>query len=593
MSRFCLSITAASIVALSQVTFAAPPDSSRANVGVQSILEVEADRGDSRLKPLQGILRKHPASASARWQAGQVRHGDQWTDFRVIPSRLAGNEAIRRYRKIRADYPVTAAGQLKLADWCRANQLAEREQAHLTVALQLSKNPNNTVLRGRLGFRRVNGVWMKPEAIHALKRSQHELVRNLAYWRPKIRILAKQLGSRRPELRKRAEKELRSIQDPAALPALEAVLSRGGLKQSQLLVEILAAMRTHKSADSLARLAVLSSFDDVRKQASKRLRSRSIESFAPELLATMRTPIDSKLGLFIGAGGVHLVHHATSETQNVRQLFSGRLSTVIRTNGGFGSRPTGARNSVRRTTENAAIDAALRARAAGKNMARRNTAVKAWNDRVCAVLADATGVRLPAEPDQWWDWWRDYNQMTEEPKRYETYTYYRRRTEIVNSGERSKECLVAGTLIWTDRGPVPVQDVRIGDLALAKHPDTGKLSYRPVLFTTVRKPEPIYKVTTAAGTIRGTGGHTFWVSGKGWTKLRNVKPGQRFHTATGSTEIVKLEKDAEAKTYNLLVADVHTYFVGKMHVLSHDLTFAAPTDAVVPGLKPRIASAHR
>ena len=94
------------------------------------------------------------------------------------------------------------------------------------------------------------------------------------------------------------------------------------------------------------------------------------------------------------------------------------------------------------------------------------------------------------------------------------------------------------------------------------------------------------QVTTAAGTIRATGGHTFWVTGRGWSKLRLVKPGESFHSVDGSVEILSLKPAGEAKTYNLVVADDHTYFVGQARILSHDVTFAEPVDTVVPGLQP-------
>ena len=38
-------------------------------------------------------------------------------------------------------------------------------------------------------------------------------------------------------------------------------------------------------------------------------------------------------------------------------------------------------------------------------------------------------------------------------------------------------------------------------------------------------------------------------------------------------------------TYNLIVADFHTYFVGEGKILSHDNTIREPTVALVPGLK--------
>jgi hypothetical protein len=43
----------------------------------------------------------------------------------------------------------------------------------------------------------------------------------------------------------------------------------------------------------------------------------------------------------------------------------------------------------------------------------------------------------------------------------------------------------------------------------------------------------------------------------------------------------------KAETYNLVVADFHTYFVGQERVLTHDVTPRRPTDATVPGLRDR------
>src|SRR4029079_19284193 len=85
------------------------------------------------------------------------------------------------------------------------------------------------------------------------------------------------------------------------------------------------------------------------------------------------------------------------------------------------------------------------------------------------------------------------------------------------------ECLVAGTQIWTDRGLLPIETVQVGDLVLSRHPESGELAYQPVLKTSVREPEPVFKVTTEQGDIRATGGHVFWISGQGWTKLRDVR----------------------------------------------------------------------
>ncbi|HZL90337.1 MAG TPA: hypothetical protein VFB96_18370 [Pirellulaceae bacterium] len=41
-----------------------------------------------------------------------------------------------------------------------------------------------------------------------------------------------------------------------------------------------------------------------------------------------------------------------------------------------------------------------------------------------------------------------------------------------------------------------------------------------------------------------------------------------------------------APTYNLVVGDFGTYFVGRQKILAHDFTLRRATSALVPGLKP-------
>ena len=44
------------------------------------------------------------------------------------------------------------------------------------------------------------------------------------------------------------------------------------------------------------------------------------------------------------------------------------------------------------------------------------------------------------------------------------------------------------------------------------------------------------------------------------------------------------KKGETAQTYNLVVADYHTYFVGKTGILSHDVLTPRGTNCLVPGL---------
>jgi hypothetical protein len=221
-------------------------------------------------------------------------------------------------------------------------------------------------------------------------------------------------------------------------------------------------------------------------------------------------------------------------------------------------------------------------------MAQQNLAIHEFNGRVCSVLANVADEELPATPEKWWDWWGDYNEVYTEGEK-PVRTYYDRNELVFSNGssggDRStKECLVAGTPVWTDAGPRPVEQIQVGDGVLSQDPNTGELAYKPVLRTTERETEPLVKFEVSGEAIRCSGGHPFWVSGEGWVKARHLESPMRLHTVTGTQVIESVEQTGFEPTYNLIVADFHTYFVGEAKILSHDNTIREPTVAIVPGL---------
>jgi hypothetical protein len=60
--------------------------------------------------------------------------------------------------------------------------------------------------------------------------------------------------------------------------------------------------------------------------------------------------------------------------------------------------------------------------------------------------------------------------------------------------------------------------------------------------------------------------------------------GMELHGVAGTVRVISVDEDREEQTYNLIVADFNTYFVGDAKVLCHDNTVREPTNAVVPGL---------
>lgn len=79
-------------------------------------------------------------------------------------------------------------------------------------------------------------------------------------------------------------------------------------------------------------------------------------------------------------------------------------------------------------------------------------------------------------------------------------------------------CLVAGTLVETARGQVPIEDVRVGDLAMTR------VGWRRVCRAEqTGDREPVRTVMTGDGrALRGTGNHPVWVDGYGWRPLDSL-----------------------------------------------------------------------
>jgi hypothetical protein len=233
--------------------------------------------------------------------------------------------------------------------------------------------------------------------------------------------------------------------------------------------------------------------------------------------------------------------------------------------------------------------------------AAQNRFTAALNERLAWVLKTATGVDLPAEPAGWWTWWSEQNEVFVAGTKPVSIVERSRSVAVADrtsadisgvggssgggGGSQALDCLAAGTPVWTVKGLLAIEQIRVGDLVLSQHAETGELAYKPVLRTTVRPSGKLIKIAAAGEEFQTSGGHLFWVAGQGWTKSRNLQSGQILHTAAGPAYISSVESGSDAQTYNLVVADFSTYFVGNAKLLSHDNTVRTPTRAVVPGLR--------
>jgi hypothetical protein len=209
---------------------------------------------------------------------------------------------------------------------------------------------------------------------------------------------------------------------------------------------------------------------------------------------------------------------------------------------------------------------------------QRNKQFERLNTVLASILETTTEQQLGSDPVAWWNWWYDQN---------EYYTPPEKPDEVVSvaavSHNRS-DCFVAGTPVWTMSGPMQIENIKVGELVLTQNTDSGELTFKPVLNTTIRPSGPLIELHIADQLIRCAKGHPFWVSGKGWQMAKELKAGQWLHTANGAVQIDSVEPSDEAVCYNLVVADFHDYFVSNAKVLVHDNLLRGPTLTTVPGV---------
>ncbi|HUT95713.1 MAG TPA: polymorphic toxin-type HINT domain-containing protein [Thermoguttaceae bacterium] len=534
---------------------------------------------DQRNDSLRTVLERDPDCAPARWHSGYVQEDDRWVKFDASAKRSPEDASLAEYRRLRRESEKTVEGQLQLAGWCSTHKLPDQARAHLTEALRM--DPNHAEARRRLGHRRVEGVWLSPEEIEQFRAQADRVAEDLKEWVPKLKRIRYGLAQRDDRKRQEAIDGLLAIRDPAAIGAMELVLAGSHEEAALLMTQALDQMPGNEASLALARQAVFSPFNSIRYDAAKALTARKIEGYVPAMLSAMSAPVQSQAGLYVTPRG-RLVYrqmfYREAQFHAEKMVFDSEYRDPILTADARAGLLEGIAQLQQR-------DAANRAQELETVVAGQNDTIAQINRRVCDVLAKATGEDVLPSPENWWEWWNDYNEsyLPEKPVR----EVYNRQELPTPTPPARKECLIAGTPVWTASGLVPIEEIRVGDRVLSQNPHTGELAYKPVLRTTLRPPVRLVKVVFDGEALQSSGGHPFWVAGQGWVKARDLKPAARLHAVSGTSEVWSVHPTGFEETHNLVVADFHTYFVAKTKILSHDNTIREPTDAVVPGLASR------
>ncbi|RZU25056.1 intein/RHS repeat-associated protein [Streptomyces sp. BK239] len=166
------------------------------------------------------------------------------------------------------------------------------------------------------------------------------------------------------------------------------------------------------------------------------------------------------------------------------------------------------------------------------------------------------------------------------------------------------KCFLAGTdVLMADGTTKNIEDVEVGDEVQATDPETGEVGPREVTHLIVTEDDKFFNelsIATSDGVshLTATHEHPFWSpSARTWTAARDLTPGMTLLTEAGATVTVTANRSfsRHARTYNLTVDDLHTYYVlaGQTPVLVHNSSGICGTAALENGGWQHILDRHR
>ena len=570
--------------------------------------------------------KNHPAVAAMQ---GKVRIGNEFKTPEEIAQVVGDNNVLKQYVALRERTADNFQGNVALAAHCRQAGLQTQQKAHLQRALDFA--PDNEQVRHLLGHRQIEGRWLTPEQIENESRTLFLTQQRLRLWAPRIAAIRDQLKSPDRKVAKKAMKSLGDLEDSSCTTALELMLTNESPAIAEAVVEKLNSFLDSESTLALMRIALGNQWASVRQSATKALSKRDMYEYVPTLISMMSSPIFSRVQVIPGAHGQILYRHVyaqqKSDTNVIRQY-----DTVYQ------------RISSGKTTGTSSLVSSMRdirKNVRPNEQAKQSTNLEInWkNKRITEVLDGATGQNLGHDVKAWWNWWNSYNEVyvsqrsvssrqfersvavvdrDMQPPTYQEMISEITRNLVQQSLARSRQqalkeqqrlasawmkgrrirrrlprtslnrgrcCLAAGTTVWTMRGPQSIEKVKIGDQVLSQNIETGELTYCSVTGTTIRPVTQTFKLVLEEDSLQASGGHPFWVAGKGWVTVREIKPGMVV-SCVGRSQVVKsVKQDNLQLLYNLIVDGNSNYFIGKTKVLSHDNTLRSPARQLVPGLK--------
>ncbi|QDS97578.1 polymorphic toxin-type HINT domain-containing protein [Adhaeretor mobilis] len=534
-----------------------------------------------------------PNSELARWHSGQVFFDGQWRHVEQVQQLVSTDSRWQDYQQHVNALDGSIEAHVDLAHWCNRNRLVHEEKLQWLYVLQA--NPNHSGALKGLRLIRYRDQLYSLDHVDQLKQQEKAAEESYQKFKPLLLALRRSAKSGSKSQREAAFAQLAAVSDPTAIPALMEVakLKFGRadsppsrdvgnkansfqLELQQAAITSLRNISSHEATLKLVEIAVLSPFRQIRCLAAESLIPHKKTSYMPLLMTSLTAPLEADIGIQVSPNGMLLLSEHIAEVGPEAEWVTIRDSNYF-------SRTYFARQQKVAVNHNVNRSNALaRAQQTQRKVAATNYSRHQWNTRIDEVLQTTTGQSVSNVPQDWWDYWKDYNELAY-PE--ETPTYVSSQYESYDQCNLSLSCFAAGTPVWTLKGPTPIEWIQVGDLVLSQDPATGCLDYRPVMHTTVRPPSPSINLKLEDETIVSTRGHRFWVIGEGWRMAKHLNAGDRLHGADLRSSLEMAVEGSEVEAFNLVVGEYHTYFVGNSRLLVHDNGCPSAVRAIAPGIK--------
>ncbi len=577
ISLLCLSLVMASQAERAR----SGDDLLRAKQLVAQALEAESlGNTGERQKLLEQAVSLAPDDAPARWHSGYVERDGQWMTIKEAQEKAANDDRLNQYWQQANAATLNVKDQMRLARWCEKQGLEQLASMHWYRVLL--KQPRNREAAEQLGLEEYKGQFLSPDQIVAMKAYE----KASEHWTPKLKSWKKALRGK-PENRDAALGELRRVEDVAAVPFLINEFADDP-ELAKEVVAILGGMSPFETYGWLCVFAVEHADKEVRASARQQLVSqlgrepRIRQGLLPKLLGQLHVPAEFNYyvsTLQMISYTIDTYHPGTNLQTSVM------VGRPYREEITYNSRSQSLRPFVRFLPRPAVFAQLATAEQAVRS---QNEIVRSRNQRLFSTLRSVTEQNLPDDPQRWWNWWLQENERymdVNQPTLYKDLISSRPRDIRIRIYSLSSlSCFVAGTPIWTETGPKPIERVRVGERVLSQDSESGELCYQFVCKTTLRPPSKTLRLRIGHDEIWSTLGHLFWVSGKGWKMAKQLEVGDLIHSVDGAYPVTAIEKGPTVEAHNLVVDQFNTYFVGERPLLVHDNMPHRLTPTIVPGL---------